>query len=140
MVEPATILAAISPLKVTNDKILNWEVEWRHDWSNTKLLLLFGLFFTCVLSFCWICCPWLFFYMSLISCNRNVVVRNLSLYVYKMLQLGDGLVYEVVDGSNSAFPHFYGPSRSFSPLILDAVTNAEKLCLSDDRFSCSMLH
>ncbi|KAF3436580.1 hypothetical protein FNV43_RR23672 [Rhamnella rubrinervis] len=54
-------------------------------------------------------------------------------------KLGDGLVYEVVDGSNSAFPHFYGPSRSFSPLPLDAVTNAERLSLSDGRFSCSML-
>ncbi|KAK4273306.1 hypothetical protein QN277_021733 [Acacia crassicarpa] len=53
-------------------------------------------------------------------------------------KLGDGLVYEVVDGSNS-FPHFYGPSRSFSPLPLDAVTKAEKLTLSDGRFSCSLL-
>ncbi|KAK7284544.1 hypothetical protein RJT34_19291 [Clitoria ternatea] len=53
-------------------------------------------------------------------------------------KLGDGLVYEVVDGKNS-FPHFYGPSRSFSPLPLDAVTKAEKLSLSDGRFSCSLL-
>ncbi|BFG23800.1 hypothetical protein CerSpe_100740 [Prunus speciosa] len=53
-------------------------------------------------------------------------------------KLGEGLIYEVVDGSNS-FPHFYGPSRSFSPLPLDAVTKAEKLSLSDGRFSCSML-
>ncbi|KAI5336200.1 hypothetical protein L3X38_015466 [Prunus dulcis] len=53
-------------------------------------------------------------------------------------KLGKGLIYEVVDGSNS-FPHFYGPSRSFSPLPLDAVTKAEKLSLSDGRFSCSML-
>ncbi|XP_054802519.1 uncharacterized protein LOC129306151 [Prosopis cineraria] len=53
-------------------------------------------------------------------------------------KLGDGLVYEIVDGSNS-FPHFYGPSRSFSPLPLDAVTKAEKLTLSDGRFSCSLL-
>ncbi|KAK4272998.1 hypothetical protein QN277_021474 [Acacia crassicarpa] len=53
-------------------------------------------------------------------------------------KLRDGLVYEVVDGSNS-FPHFYGPSRSFSPLPLDAVTKAEKLTLSDGRFSCSLL-
>ncbi|KAL5561062.1 hypothetical protein UlMin_030809 [Ulmus minor] len=53
-------------------------------------------------------------------------------------KLGDGLIYEVVDGSNS-FPHFYGPSRSFSPLPLDAVTKAEKLSLLDGRFSCSLL-
>lgn len=53
-------------------------------------------------------------------------------------QLGDGLVYEMVDGSNS-FPHFYGPSRSFSPLSLDVVTKAEKLSLSDGRFTCSLL-
>lgn len=69
-----------------------------------------------------------------------MVVTNLILYAYKMLQLGDGLVYEVVDGSNSPFPHFYGPSRSFSPLLLDAVANAEKLSISDGRFSCSMLN
>ncbi|RDX82067.1 hypothetical protein CR513_37190 [Mucuna pruriens] len=50
-------------------------------------------------------------------------------------KLGNGLVYEIVDGSNS-FPHFYGPSRSFVPLPLDAVTKAEKLTLSDGRFSC----
>ncbi|TQE11512.1 hypothetical protein C1H46_002887 [Malus baccata] len=54
------------------------------------------------------------------------------------LKLGEGLVYEVVDGSNS-FPHFYGPSRSFIPLPLDAVTKAEKLHLSGGQFSCSML-
>ncbi|KAF7804956.1 putative dihydroorotate dehydrogenase [Senna tora] len=53
-------------------------------------------------------------------------------------KLGDGLVYEIVDGSNS-FPHFYGPSRSFGPLHLDVVTKAEKLCPSDGRFSCSLL-
>ncbi|XP_057439174.1 uncharacterized protein LOC130731014 [Lotus japonicus] len=53
-------------------------------------------------------------------------------------KLGDGLVYEMVDGSNS-FPHFYGPSRSFSPLSLDVVTKAEKLSLSDGRFTCCLL-
>ncbi|CAA7388307.1 unnamed protein product [Spirodela intermedia] len=41
-------------------------------------------------------------------------------------KLGDGLVYEAVDESNS-FPHFYGPSRSFDPLRLGAVTTSEKL-------------
>lgn len=46
-----------------------------------------------------------------------------------LLQLGEGLVYEVADGSNG-FPHFYGPCRSFSPLSLDAVKKAEKLSLS----------
>ncbi|KAK4750903.1 hypothetical protein SAY87_004385 [Trapa incisa] len=54
-------------------------------------------------------------------------------------KLGDGLVYEVVDGINS-FPHYYGPSRSFSPLPLEAITKAEKLTLSDSRFSCSFLN
>lgn len=54
------------------------------------------------------------------------------------LQLGDGLVYELVDGSNS-FPHFYGPSRSFSPIPIDAVTKAEKLTFSDGQFACSFL-
>ncbi|XP_011003172.1 PREDICTED: uncharacterized protein LOC105109984 [Populus euphratica] len=54
-------------------------------------------------------------------------------------KLGDGLVYEVVDGTNS-FPHFYGPSRSFSPLPLDVVIKAEKLVLADGQFSCSLLN
>ncbi|GLT53389.1 hypothetical protein SLA2020_266610 [Shorea laevis] len=53
-------------------------------------------------------------------------------------KLGDGLIYEIVDGSNS-FPHFYGPSRSFSPLPLSAVTKAEKLSLSGGQFTCSLL-
>ncbi|XP_030454690.1 uncharacterized protein LOC115675996 [Syzygium oleosum] len=53
-------------------------------------------------------------------------------------KLGDGLVYEVVDGVNS-FPHYYGPSRTFSPLPLEAVTKAEKLSLSEGRFSCCFL-
>ncbi|KAK9040780.1 hypothetical protein V6N11_015920 [Hibiscus sabdariffa] len=53
-------------------------------------------------------------------------------------KLGDGLVYELVDGSNS-FPHFYGPSRSFAPLPLDAVTKAEKISVLDGQFSCSLL-
>ncbi|ESR57808.1 hypothetical protein KPL70_009808 [Citrus sinensis] len=54
-------------------------------------------------------------------------------------KLGDGLIYELVDGLNS-FPHFYGPSRSFAPLPLDVVTKADKLSLSDGRFSCSLLN
>ncbi|KAL4351434.1 hypothetical protein GQ457_06G030470 [Hibiscus cannabinus] len=53
-------------------------------------------------------------------------------------KLGDGLVYELVDGSNS-FPHFYGPSRSFAPLPLDAVTKAEKISVLDGQFSYSLL-
>ncbi|XP_021893917.1 uncharacterized protein LOC110811578 isoform X2 [Carica papaya] len=53
-------------------------------------------------------------------------------------KLGDGLIYEVVDGVNS-FPHFYGPGRSFSPLPLDAVVRAEKLSFSDGQFTCSLL-
>ncbi|GMH26376.1 hypothetical protein Nepgr_028219 [Nepenthes gracilis] len=54
-------------------------------------------------------------------------------------KLGDGLIYELVDGS-VRFPHFYGPSRSFSPMPLDAVTKAEKLTCSDGKFSCSLLN
>ncbi|KAL9435481.1 hypothetical protein AB3S75_021703 [Citrus x aurantiifolia] len=54
-------------------------------------------------------------------------------------KLGDGLIYELVDGLNG-FPHFYGPSRSFAPLPLDVVTKADKLSLSDGRFSCSLLN
>lgn len=54
-------------------------------------------------------------------------------------QLGDGLIYEVVDGSNS-FPHFYGPSRSFVPLPFDAVVKAEKITVSDGQFICSLLN
>ncbi|KAF5208424.1 dihydroorotate dehydrogenase [Thalictrum thalictroides] len=53
-------------------------------------------------------------------------------------KLGDGLIYEAVDGSNY-FPHFYGPSRSFIPLPLDAVTKAEKLSMIGGQFSCSFL-
>ncbi|ESW35207.1 hypothetical protein PHAVU_001G215600 [Phaseolus vulgaris] len=65
---------------------------------------------------------------------------KLELYLLQIdaKKLGDGLIYEIVDGSNS-FPHFYGPSRSFIPLPLDAVTKAEKLTLSDGGFSCSLL-
>ncbi|XP_071742294.1 uncharacterized protein [Rutidosis leptorrhynchoides] len=53
-------------------------------------------------------------------------------------KLGDGLIYENVDGTN-VFPHFYGPSRSFVPLTLDMVVKAEKLFLSNGQFSCNML-
>lgn len=64
-----------------------------------------------------------------------------DLYLLKIdtNKLGDGLVYEAVDASN-VFPHFYGPSRSFSPLPLDAVVKAERITLSDDQFSCSLLN
>lgn len=55
-----------------------------------------------------------------------------------LLQLGDGLVYEAVDDAN-VFPHFYGPSRGFSPLPLDAVTKAEKLSKLDGKFHCPLL-
>ncbi|XP_016709994.1 uncharacterized protein [Gossypium hirsutum] len=66
---------------------------------------------------------------------------KLDLYLLQIdaKKLGDGLIYEVVDGSNS-FPHFYGPSRSFAPLPLDAVTKAEKLSVVDGQFSCSLLN
>ncbi|XP_059437681.1 uncharacterized protein LOC132170644 isoform X3 [Corylus avellana] len=60
------------------------------------------------------------------------------IHLSSLHQLGDGLVYEIVDGSNS-FPHFYGPSRSFSPLPLSAVMKAEKLTLSGGQFRCRLL-
>ncbi|XP_078443836.1 dihydroorotate dehydrogenase [Wolffia australiana] len=54
-------------------------------------------------------------------------------------KLGDGLVYEMVDDS-LCFPHFYGPSRSFSPLPLDAVVSSEKLQLQvNGEVFCSLL-
>lgn len=56
-----------------------------------------------------------------------------------LFQLGDGLIYEDVDGSN-VFPHFYGPSRSFVPLTLDMVVKSEGLILSNGKFVCSMLN
>ncbi|KAK4406900.1 hypothetical protein Sango_0271000 [Sesamum angolense] len=59
-------------------------------------------------------------------------------HLSKIDQLGNGLIYEAVDESN-VFPHFYGPSRSFSPLPLDAVVKAEKLNISDGKFRCSLL-
>ncbi|XP_022998502.1 uncharacterized protein LOC111493116 [Cucurbita maxima] len=64
--------------------------------------------------------------------------EELYLLQIEAKKLGDGLVYELVDGSNS-FPHFYGPSRSFSPIPIDAVTKAEKLTFSDGQFACSFL-
>ncbi|GLT42665.1 hypothetical protein SLA2020_166530 [Shorea laevis] len=54
-------------------------------------------------------------------------------------KLGDGLIYELVDGVDR-FPHFYGPSQSFCPLPLDVVTKAEKLSLSGGQYSCSLLN
>ncbi|XP_065859823.1 uncharacterized protein [Euphorbia lathyris] len=65
---------------------------------------------------------------------------KLELYLLQIdaKKLGDGLIYEVVDGTNR-FPHFYGPSRSFNPLPLDAVTKAEKISVADGEFSCSLL-
>ncbi|CAN4097466.1 unnamed protein product [Withania somnifera] len=53
-------------------------------------------------------------------------------------KLGNGLVYEAVDDTN-IFPHFYGPSLSFSPLPLDTVIKGEKLVVTDGKFVCSML-
>ncbi|KAL5981623.1 hypothetical protein ACLOJK_015686 [Asimina triloba] len=60
------------------------------------------------------------------------------IHLSSLNQLGEGLVYEAVDNSNY-FPHFYGPSRSHSPLLLDAVTKAEKLEFVGGEFSCSLL-
>ncbi|KAJ0622038.1 hypothetical protein HanPI659440_Chr01g0011871 [Helianthus annuus] len=54
-------------------------------------------------------------------------------------KLGDGLIYEDVDGTN-VFPHFYGPSKSYVPLTLDMVVKAEKIISSNGQFTCSMLN
>ncbi|PHU16468.1 hypothetical protein BC332_17673 [Capsicum chinense] len=60
------------------------------------------------------------------------------IHLSKLDQLGNGLVYEAIDDSK-VFPHFYGPSRSFSPLPLDAVIKGEKLVVANGKFVCSML-
>ncbi|PIN15548.1 hypothetical protein CDL12_11791 [Handroanthus impetiginosus] len=67
------------------------------------------------------------------------IKQDLYLLQIDVKKLGDGLIYEVVDDSN-VFPHLYGPSRSFSPLPLDAVTKAEKLTFSDGKFKCTFLN
>ncbi|KAK4418017.1 hypothetical protein Salat_2214400 [Sesamum alatum] len=66
------------------------------------------------------------------------VKEDLYLLQIDVKKLGNGLIYEAVDESN-VFPHFYGPSRSFSPLPLDAVVKAEKLTIADGKFKCSLL-
>ncbi|KAJ6940769.1 hypothetical protein NC651_006793 [Populus alba x Populus x berolinensis] len=81
-------------------------------------------------------------YMQVMSTLQNFFLNTkVDLYLLQIdaKKLGDGLIYEVVDGTNS-FPHFYGPSRSFSPLPLDVVIKAEKLVLADGQFSCSLLN
>ncbi|GAB4841810.1 hypothetical protein Ancab_022545 [Ancistrocladus abbreviatus] len=60
------------------------------------------------------------------------------IHLSKLDQLGDGLIYEPVDES-VFFPHFYGPSQSFAPLPLDAVTKAEKLTHLNSQLTCSLL-
>ncbi|XP_023772347.1 uncharacterized protein LOC111921011 [Lactuca sativa] len=65
--------------------------------------------------------------------------KDLFLLQIDCKKLGDGLIYEDVDGSN-VFPHFYGPSRSFVPLTLDMVVKSEGLILSNGKFVCSMLN
>ncbi|KAL8527159.1 hypothetical protein ACS0TY_005147 [Phlomoides rotata] len=66
------------------------------------------------------------------------VKEDLYLLQIDAKKLGDGLIYEGVDNSD-VFPHFYGPSRSFSPLPLDAVVKADKLTLLDGKFKCGFL-
>lgn len=66
------------------------------------------------------------------------IEEDLYLLQIDSKKLGDGLVYEAVDDAN-VFPHFYGPSRGFSPLPLDAVTKAEKLSKLDGKFHCPLL-
>lgn len=64
--------------------------------------------------------------------------EDLYLLQVDVKKLGSGLIYEAVDDeSNIWFPHFYGPSRSFCPLPLDAVVKAEKLTLCDGKFKCN---
>ncbi|KAK9139124.1 hypothetical protein Scep_008805 [Stephania cephalantha] len=85
-----------------------------------------------------------FFHLSKIDQVRAILHnffqgRN-DLYLIQVdaNKLGDGLVYEAVDGTNF-FPHFYGPDRSFSPLPFHAVTKTEKLSFVGGQFSCSLM-
>ncbi|KAH9625219.1 hypothetical protein KSS87_019915 [Heliosperma pusillum] len=66
--------------------------------------------------------------------------NNQDLYLLQVdsKKLGEGLIYELAEGTHW-FPHYYGPSRSFAPLPVEAVTRAEKLTLSDGNFSCVLL-
>ncbi|CAH9078956.1 unnamed protein product [Cuscuta europaea] len=64
--------------------------------------------------------------------------KDLYLLQIDAKKLGEGLVYEAVDDS-SIFPHFYGPSRSFRPLPLNAVVRCEKLVMAEGKFRCSLL-
>ncbi|PKA67258.1 Serine/threonine-protein phosphatase PP2A-2 catalytic subunit [Apostasia shenzhenica] len=60
----------------------------------------------------------------------EAALRTLTLI--DSVMLGEGLIYEAV--KKDTFPHFYGPSRSFIPLSLDAVSKVEKLNLVDASF------
>ncbi|XP_058082202.1 uncharacterized protein LOC131230346 [Magnolia sinica] len=77
---------------------------------------------------------------QVIGTLRNFFQGREDLYLLQIdtKKLGEGLVYEAVDGS-TYFPHFYGPSRSFIPLSLDAVAKSEKLEFVGGEFSCSLL-
>ncbi|KZV57591.1 hypothetical protein F511_03051 [Dorcoceras hygrometricum] len=66
------------------------------------------------------------------------VKEDLYLLQIDVKKLGSGLIYEAADDeSNVQFPHYYGPSQSFSPLPLGAVVKAEKLTLNDGKFKCT---
>ncbi|KAL3648143.1 hypothetical protein CASFOL_009111 [Castilleja foliolosa] len=75
---------------------------------------------------------------TLINFFMNVK-EDLHLLQIDAKKLGNGLIYEAVDDSN-VFPHFYGPSRSFSPLPLEVVTKSEKLTNTNGKFTCSLLN
>ncbi|KAK9161797.1 hypothetical protein Syun_008138 [Stephania yunnanensis] len=85
-----------------------------------------------------------FFHLSKIDQVRPILHNFLQgrndLYLLQVdaNKLGDGLVYEAVDGTNF-FPRFYGPDRSFSPLPFHAVTKIEKLSFVGGQFSCSLM-
>ncbi|KMZ57119.1 hypothetical protein ZOSMA_89G00720 [Zostera marina] len=64
--------------------------------------------------------------------------EDLHLLEIDRSKLGDGLIYEAVDETNR-FPHFYGPNRSFAPLLLSTVITAEKIQFVNGEFLCSLL-
>nr|ABR16759.1 unknown [Picea sitchensis] len=59
--------------------------------------------------------------------------RDLYLLKLEAAKLGEGLIYESADGLNF-FPHFYGPSGSFTPLTVDPIIEVSKLELVDGNF------
>ncbi|KQK14301.1 uncharacterized protein LOC100843233 [Brachypodium distachyon] len=71
---------------------------------------------------------------------KNFFLGRTDLYLLQIdtAMLADGLIYEASDDSNY-FPHFYGPHRSFAPLLLSAVVKADKIELANNDFTSCLL-